>query len=398
MAEPSLKTLRQKFREQFGSEPSALYSSPGRTELGGNHTDHNNGKVLAASVDLDMKAAVGIATGRTIRVYSESLDQLLEVEAGDHAMHPAEKGTSTALIRGMVDAFEELGHPQHGFDAYVESRVAVGSGLSSSACFEVLIGTIMNDLTAKGSVEARAIALAGKGAENEFFGKPCGLMDQLTCAIGGTLEIDFKDPMNPEIHRVDFDPRSHGYELAVVNTGSNHADLTDEYAAVPAEMRSVARFFGVESCRDIADDLFYERLNEVRKRCGDRATLRCLHFLEENKRVDRQYKALCQGEFESYLTLVRESGDSSMKWLQNGHAGRDSVHQSVTLALALTDRFIARTGRGACRVHGGGFAGTIQAYLPLGTLDEFNRIMDRVFGPNCVSPLSIRQSGACRLA
>ena len=390
-------TLRNKFKDRFQSPAEYVYSSPGRTELGGNHTDHNNGKVLAASVDLDMTAAVAPRTDHVVRVFSEGLGTATEIAVTDSSVKKNERGTTAALIRGMAAAFDQWGYAQGGFDAYVESRVGVGSGLSSSACFEVLMGTIMNDLTAQGKIGAKEIALAGQRAENDYFGKPCGLMDQLTCAIGGALKIDFRDPGNPAVQKIDFDPRRHGFGLVVVNTGSDHADLTDEYASIPEEMRSVARFFGVETCRDLDEDAFAAAMKEVREACGDRAALRCLHFLQENKRVDREFEALQKNDFGTFLKVVQKSGDSSMKWLQNIHPGTNPEHQSVTLALALADRFLGTAGRGAYRVHGGGFAGTIQAYVPLESLDDFIGTMSRVFGPSSVFLLAIRAAGAARI-
>jgi galactokinase len=242
------------------------------------------------------------------------------------------------------------------------------------------------------------MALVGQRAENEYFGKPCGLMDQLTCAVGGTLKIDFHDSHKPVLDRISFDPRVYGYQLVVVNTGSDHADLTDEYASVTNEMRSVARFFGVDVCRDIDERAFQDRLNEARKACGDRAVLRCIHFFEENKRVEKEFAALQHKDFSLYLKTVQESGDSSMKWLQNIYSTRDPRIQNVTLALALADLLLAKKGHGAYRVHGGGFAGTIQAYVPLDVLEEFSRGMRSTFGPSSVSPIMIRPHGATRLA
>lgn len=385
------------FEMVFGVRPTRFYSSPGRTELGGNHTDHNRGKVLAAAVDLDMKAEVVTTERGAIRVYSEDLGLMFEVSIGDLAVRNDEQGTSGALIRGMADRFARLGFPVSGFDARILSRVAVGSGLSSSACFEVLIGTIMNDVYAENKLSPGEVARAGQRAENEYFGKPCGLMDQLTCAVGGTIRIDFNDPSAPDIRRVTFNPRDQGFDLVVVNTGSDHADLTAKYASIPGEMRSVARFFGKENCRDIHEELLLDRLNEVRKSCGDRAVLRCLHFLEENKRVDRQFEALQQKNFAGFLREVQGSGDSSIKWLQNIFSEEDPRRQDMTLALALADRFLAKAGRGAYRIHGGGFAGTIQVYLPAESREEFSHMMDRVFGEHCVLPIAVRPAGASRL-
>ncbi len=391
--ESRLSACAGSFRRMMGREPTHAFSSPGRTELGGNHTDHNRGKVLAASIDLDMLAAVAARSDGTIRIFSEGFGDPFNVETSDCAMRPEERGTSTALIRGIVSEFVRQGDNVGGFDAWMTSRVGVGSGLSSSACFEVLVGCVLNTLYNSGRISPGRIAVVGKVAENGYFGKPCGLMDQVTCSVGGTLRIDFQDPDDPNIRRVDFDPRRFGFELVVVNTGSTHEDLTAEYAAIPDEMRSVARFLGAEYCRDVDVDVFLDRLAEVRTHCGDRAALRCMHFFGENERVEKQFRTLKQDRFPEFLALVQQSGDSSMKYLQNIFPAGHPLNQSLTLALAQTDRFLSRHGTGAYRVHGGGFAGTIQAYIPAHARIPYRRAMSALFGENSVQTLTPRKMG-----
>jgi galactokinase len=376
-----------------GRRPTHVLSSPGRTELGGNHTDHNRGKVLAASVDLDALAVVASRSDSTIRIFSEGFGKPFVVQTADLAMRREEQGTSTSLIRGILAAVVEGGYAVGGFDAWVTSRVGVGSGLSSSACFELLVGSILNALYNGGKIPPLHLALAGQAAENNYFGKPCGLMDQLTCSMGGTLKIDFRDPKKPGIRQVHFDPREYGFDLLVVHTGSSHEDLTAEYAAIPQEMRSVARFLGAEHCREVDVADFLNRLPEVRVHCGDRAVLRCMHFFAENDRVEKQFQALKQRRFTEFLTLVQQSGDSSMKYLQNIFPASHPRNQSLMLALAQTDRFLSRHGAGACRVHGGGFAGTIQAYIPAHAIGSYRRTMGALFGGKSVLSLALRPTG-----
>lgn len=385
--------VRDGFRKQFGKNPTAFFSSPGRTELGGNHTDHNRGRVLAATIDLDTVAAVGVKDGNAITVCSKGFDKPFVVDTGDVRMKPDEKGTSQALIRGIIGKLLSEGYRVGGFQAYMASRVAIGSGLSSSASFEVLIGCLVSELFNEGAILPLMIARAGKHAENDYFGKPCGLMDQLTCAVGGTIEIDFRDPENPDVEHLEFSPNDHGYALVVVNTGSSHSDLTNAYASIPNDMRSVAKFLGREYCRDIERDILLSRLDEVRRACGDRAVLRCLHFLDENERVEKQCAALRARQFKEFLRLVQQSGDSSMKWLQNSFSTKTPTEQPLVVAQALTDRFLSRVGGGAYRIHGGGFAGTIQAYIPTGHFDEYAHAMTKAFGKDSVARLMIRDSG-----
>lgn len=391
--ERRLAAVSRKFREATGRIPTFAFSSPGRTELGGNHTDHHHGKVLAASVNLDMFASVAPRSDGTVRVFSRGFKEPFVVQAGDRTVRENEKGTSAGIIRGILAIFAGRGQEVGGFDAWVMSRVGVGSGLSSSACFEVLIGSILNTLYNRGRIPPLQIATAGQAAENEYFGKPCGLMDQVACSVGGTLKIDFRVPDKPEIKRLQVDPSKFGFDLLVVNTGSGHEDLTSEYASVPEEMQSVARFLGFEYCRDVPFGLFVERLPEVRTHCGDRAALRCMHFFRENERVEKQFAALKKRQFTDFLALVQQSGDSSIKFLQNTYSTNHPQRQSVTVALAQTERFLSECGGGACRVHGGGFAGTIQVYVPSNSVGRYRRMMDALFGRDCVQPLVLRPLG-----
>ncbi len=382
------------YTRYFDSPPMCFFSVPGRAEIGGNHTDHNQGRVLAGSIHLDAVAAAGSSGNPWITVYSEGYPGPYRVNLGQPEAVPGEAGSTTALIRGIAARFRELGYSTGGFNAWIHSEVLHGSGLSSSASIEVLIGTIFNHLYNGGAIPPATIAQIGQYAENSYFGKPCGLMDQTACAIGGIVYIDFEDPIQAYIREVAFDFAATGYRLAVVNTGGNHADLTADYAAVPAEMKAIARALGQPWLRKITWEALMENLPLLRQRCGDRAILRAMHFLEENQRVEAQVAALESGDFRGFLSLVRESGASSFRWLQNGYPPAQPREQGVSLALALSERFIASIGEGACRVHGGGFAGTILTFLPANTIKKYTLLMENVFGENAVTTLHIRNQGA----
>jgi galactokinase len=386
---------RKGFSRAFGADPVLFVSAPGRTELGGNHTDHNRGMVLAAAVSLDTRAAVRPAANDLVTVVSEGYG---EIKVDLHGLHPqeSERHSTAALIRGVASRLRELGYEIGGFAAWVTSDVAVGSGLSSSAAFEVLIGGVLNELYNSGTIPSETLASVGQHAENVFFDKPCGLMDQLCSALGGAMKIDFVAPDSPRVRKVGFRPDLAGYALIIVNTGGSHADLTPDYASIPFEMRAVAHALGGADARDITVDLLLERLEEVRKKCGDRAVLRCFHFLDENERVDGQVEALETGDFERFLELVRASGESSLRLLQNGHSAADPRHQGVMLGIELTRRFLRRSGRGACRVHGGGFAGTIQAYIPEGEVQAYRSYLGRWFGEEAVRQVAVRHQGIMR--
>ncbi|MBZ5496902.1 MAG: galactokinase [Acidobacteriia bacterium] len=388
--------LLGQFRRRFGESDVHLFSAPGRTEICGNHTDHNHGMVLAAGVDLDSIAVAAPSSDETITVCSEGYGRPFVVALEDLSVVAAERGTTTALIRGIASRFRELGYAAGGFRACLASDVPVGSGLSSSASVEVLIATILNALHNGTQVDAEQIALIGQFAENEYFGKPCGLMDQITCAVGGIVKIDFNDPGAPVVEKIAFDFAASGYSLLVVDTGGSHADLTEDYASIPREMKWVAARFGREVCRQISEQELLNNLAGLRAGVGDRAILRALHFLKENQRVDLQVAALRNKDMQGFLELIEESGNSSYRWLQNCVSARAGTEQGIPLALALAEGFVRRCG-GACRVHGGGFAGTIQVFIPCACADEFRTLMESAFGSGCVKILRVRPQGALEL-
>ena len=384
-----MSALKENFRATFGTAPTHVFSAPGRTEVGGNHTDHQRGCVLAAAVDLDTRAAVRLNGTSVIRLLSEGYP-LCEVDLGDLSVRPQEKNTTAALIRGVAAGFVERGFGVRGFDAYVTSTVLPGSGLSSSAAFEVMLGTAMNHLFSCG-LDAVAIAQIAQFAENVYFGKPCGLMDQMASSVGGCVAIDFADPAAPVVTPVDFDFSACGHALCIIDSGASHADLTDEYAAIPAELHAVCALFGKDVLRQVPETEFYARLSEVRQAAGDRAALRAIHVYEENRRVAAEVDALRRGDFQRFLRVVNESGLSSQNLLQNVIPAGATTRQEVALALGLARHLLG--GRGACRVHGGGFAGTIQAFVPEDMLASFRSSMEAVLGKGSCHVLSIRPWG-----
>lgn len=367
-----------------------VFSAPGRTEISGNHTDHQHGCVLAASVNLKTTALVTLNEAGIIRVISEGYAPV-EVNVGDLSIHPEETNTTAALIRGVASSFAQRGAKLGGFDASVSSTVLPGSGLSSSAAFEVLIGNILNTLFFESKLDAVEIAWIGQYAENVYFGKPCGLMDQMASSVGGMVFIDFADPENPLVEKINFDFSATGYALCIIDTGADHADLTDEYAAIPQEIKAVCAFFGKEFLRDVPEDDFWKRLPALRAAVGDRPILRAIHVYNENRRVLMQKQALADGDFDTFLGLVRESGKSSWCLLQNVLPKGQTKHQEVALALALAEKLM--NGEGACRVHGGGFAGTIQAFVPMNRLDAFKTGMEEALGAGKCHVLSIVPNG-----
>lgn len=389
--------LLHKFKKLFAEGDIQWFSAPGRTELSGNHTDHNYGRVLAASIDLDCVAATVKTTGPMINVYSEGFPHVFSIDTTDCRIKPAEIGTTAALVRGIAARFKELGFRVGGFNACIDSNVMVGSGLSSSASFEVLIGTILNALYNGNRIKPEIIATIGQYAENNYFGKPCGLMDQMASAVGGIIAIDFNNPLKPLIEKVPFDIDKHDYRLLVVDTGGSHADLTDDYASIPSEMRSVAAFFGKKVCREISTEDLAGSIRELRSKAGDRAILRASHFLTENKRVVLQKKALQQGDLHGFLKLVNDSGESSYKWLQNCYSTKNPGEQGVALALMFTRWYLESIKQGACRVHGGGFAGTIQVFLPRKNLKGYATFMENIFKEKSVVSLRIRPYGSIHL-
>ncbi len=379
------------FAELYGERDNIrIFSAPGRTEVGGNHTDHNRGCVMAAAVGLDVIAVVSPGNDSIVRVKSEGFPEDT-VDISDTQIKENEKNTSAALIRGVAAGFKNAGLKTCGFTAYTTSNVLKGSGLSSSAAFEVLIGTIFSYLCNEGKVSAVKIAQIAQYAENVYFGKPSGLMDQMASSVGGFITIDFKDTANPVIESISYDFASSGYTLCIVDTKGDHADLTPEYAAIPAEMKSVAKFFGKSELRDITREELIEKLPEVRRACGDRAAARAFHFLDDNLRVGREAEALKKGDIEAFLRLITESGNSSFKYLQNVFAVKNTAEEGLVIGLYMSESILG--GRGAVRVHGGGFAGTIQAFVPADLADEYSRKMETLFGEGSCYRLYIRPVG-----
>ncbi|MBE5767768.1 MAG: galactokinase [Clostridiales bacterium] len=371
-----------------------VFSAPGRTEIGGNHTDHQCGCVLAAAVNLETIAKVTLNNSEVIRVLSEGYPAVT-VNLNDLTPHDSEKNTSAALVRGIAAAFIRRGARIQGFDCTTHSSVLPGSGLSSSAAFEVLMGTILNEMFLGGKLSSIEIAQIGQYAENYYFGKPCGLMDQMASSVGGMVFIDFEDPIMPKVERIDFDLEKAGYALCIIDSGANHADLTGEYAAIPAEMKQVSTYFGADVLRQVHEDEFYAALPELRSRISDRAILRAMHFFDENKRVQHQATALKNNDVNAFLNLVNESGKSSWMLLQNITPAGRVEHQEMAISLALCKRLLA--GQGAYRVHGGGFAGTVQAYVPLDMLEAFRFGIEKVLGKGKCHVLNIRTQGGTRV-
>ncbi len=387
--------IAESFEEFYGSgREVAVFSAPGRTEVGGNHTDHNHGKVLAASVNLDAAAVAAVNDENIVRVKSEGY-KMDVADLSDLGVMPNERGRSASLVRGVCAGFKNRGYKIGGFDAATASDVLSGSGLSSSAAFEVLLGTMLNHLYNDGKVSAVEIAQIAQFAENEYFGKPCGLMDQMACSVGGFVQIDFKDPAVPVINKVDFDFASCNHALCIVDTGGNHADLTDEYAAVRGEMETAASKLGKAVLRDVDRAEFEKNISVIRDSAGDRAVLRALHFFNENERVDKQAEALAKGDFAEFKSLIIESGFSSYMYNQNVYTCKAPSSQPVSLALAMCQDILK--GKGAWRVHGGGFAGTIQAFVPAELLEEFKTKICAVFGEKSCYVLNIRPEGGIRV-
>ncbi len=381
------------FAQTFGSgeaAPAALYSAPGRTEIGGNHTDHQHGHVLAAAVNLDFMACAVPNGTNTIRFQSEGWP-MVEVSLEGLEPKEEEKETTASLVRGMAACAAERGYEVGGFDAYAASDVLPGSGLSSSAACEVLIGVIINHLFCGGGLDAPTIARMAQRAENVYFGKPSGLMDQMASSVGSAVSIDFKDPANSVIRPVKVDLEAEGYALCIIDSGASHADLTAEYAAIPQEMKAVAAYFGKEVLREVSEEEVTAGLPALRKAVGDRAVLRALHFYADDRRAVEEAAALERGDFDAFLKLVEESGISSWTMLQNIAPAGAVQEQAVAVALAVAKKALA--GRGACRVHGGGFAGTIQAFVPLDMLENFRSQVEAALGENRCHVLSIRPVG-----
>ena len=401
MSSPSLILSRDQkqvldagFFAAFEKTPERYFSAPGRTEIGGNHTDHQRGRVLAAAVNLDTRAAVRVNGTDTVRILSKGYP-LCTVSLNTLVPQENEINTTPALVRGVCARFAELGCKVEGFDAYCESTVLPGSGLSSSAAFEVLIGTIVNRLFFGGRVSQPEIAQIGQYAENVFFGKPCGLMDQTASAVGNLVTIDFFDKDHPVIEPVDFDFSACGHALCIIDSQASHADLTDEYAAIPGELKQICAYFGKEVLTQISEADFFAAIPALRKICPDRAVLRAIHFYQENARVPQQVEALRRGDFAAFLELVKQSGYSSYMYLQNVIPAGYVEHQDVAVSLALCEHYLR--GKGAYRVHGGGFAGTVQAFVPFELLDSFRAGIDAVLGQGACHVLSIRPQGGVEM-
>ena len=388
--EKRIEGLLDTFHDYFGEAQPVIYSAPGRTEIGGNHTDHQRGKVLAGSVNVDILAAAAENGSSFVRVKSEGYD-MFQVDLGTLEPVETEQGTTAALVRGICSEAKDRGYEVRGFDACVTSQVMQGSGLSSSAAFEVLIGAVVNGLFCNEELDATELAIMGQAAENRFFGKPCGLMDQMASAWGGIIAIDFKDPAKPLVHPVNFDFASAGHSLCMIDVGADHASLTCEYAAIPAEMKKICAHFGKNVLREVDEAEFFAAIPELRAEAGDRAVLRGIHIFQENRRVEELCSALEAGDFESFLQTVRRSGQSSWMYLQNVIVTGSVQEQSAALALALCDSILGE--RGAFRVHGGGFGGTVQAFVPDDMLQEFRQKVEAVFGPGSCHVMKIRSKG-----
>ena len=393
--ETAMKTaLDMGFAACFGGAPERYFSAPGRTEISGNHTDHQRGRVLAGAVNLDTVAAVKVNGTDVIRIQSKGYP-MCEVSVKELEPVASEINSTPALIRGVAARFAQLGCEVKGFDAYCESTVLPGSGLSSSAAYEVLIGTIINHLFFGGKVSQPEVAMIGQYAENVFFGKPCGLMDQTASAVGGLVTIDFADKDHPDIRPVKFDFATCGHALCIIDTRADHADLTDEYAAVPGELKAICAHFGKEVTTEIGEEEFYAAIPALREKCGDRAVMRAIHEYNENRRVPQQVAALEQGDFDTFLRLTKESGFSSWMYLQNVIPAGYVKQQAMAVSLGLCEHYLM--GRGAYRVHGGGFAGTVQAFVPYEILDSFKAGIDAALGEGACHVLDIRPQGGVEM-
>ena len=384
----------QQFETLYGAGELKIFSAPGRSEVGGNHTDHQHGKVLAASINLDSIAVVRETSDNTIRLFSEGYGETV-LSLDDISMKEAEKETTISLIRGVAAGFVERGYQVGGFTAYVTSDVLGGAGLSSSAAFEILIGTIFSGLYNKMQVSAVDLAIIGQYAENAYFGKPSGLLDQMACSVGNLVYIDFANPKAPVVERVDANMAEHGYSLCITDTKGSHANLTDEYAAVPQEMKLVAKHFGQDVLRGISAERLMKEIPALRKQYGDRCVLRALHFIYENERVVAEVNALKSGDFAGFLKGVQASGNSSYKYLQNIYANKDVQTQNVSIALAVSEATLQ--DKGVARVHGGGFAGTIQAFVQNDFVQTYQKQMDAVFGKDACKVLQIRKYGGIQV-
>lgn len=388
-----LKAL-EGYTTRFGTGDVEIYSAPGRSEIGGNHTDHQHGEVLAASINNDAIAVVEKLVQPCVKIMSAGYERIT-VFLDDLQKRKEEEGTTNALIRGVLAKTKEYGYNIGGFQAFVTSDVLIGAGLSSSAAFETLLGTILSYLYNDGKISPGEIAIIGQYAENVYFGKPCGLMDQMACSVGSLVHIDFYDPAAPTVNKIEVDLDAHGYSLCITDTKGSHADLTPDYAAIPEEMKQVAACFNKEVLGQVSKKEVLDNLAAIREQVGDRAVLRALHFVCENERVQKEVDALQQNRFDEFLTVVKESGDSSYKYLQNVFVCHDVKHQNVSVALALSDMILGR--KGVSRVHGGGFAGTIQAFVSNELVKSYKEEMEKVFGSDACDVLKIRKYGGIKV-
>lgn len=382
-----------KFVKEFGEKDLYLFSSPGRTEISGNHTDHNHGKVLAGSINLDCVGVAAVNDTNFVNIISETFNQSFTIDLNH--LEPSERMAGTVdLVKGLLKGFQESGYEVGGFDAYVTSNVISAAGVSSSASFEMLLCSMLNTFFNEGKMDTVAYAHIGKYSENHYWNKASGLLDQMACAVGGLITIDFLEPQTPVVEKIDFDFASQNHSLIIVNTGKGHADLSADYSSVPNEMKKVAQFFGKEVCAEIKEQDVIDHLAELRTYAGDRSVLRALHFFEENKRVEAEVKALKENRFDDFLDGITASGNSSWKWLQNCYTNSNVQEQGISIALALTEMFIAEKKRGACRIHGGGFAGVIMAMLPNDLVDEYVAYIEKAMGEGSAYRMSIRPYGA----
>ena len=382
-----------KFVKEFGEKDLYLFSSPGRTEISGNHTDHNHGKVLAGSINLDCVGVATVNDTNFVNIVSETFNQSFTIDLNH--LEPSDRMAGTVdLVKGLLKGFEKSGYEVGGFDAYVTSNVISAAGVSSSASFEMLLCSMLNTFFNAGKMDTVAYAHIGKYSENHYWNKASGLLDQMACAVGGLITIDFLEPQAPVVEKIDFDFASQNHSLIIVNTGKGHADLSADYSSVPNEMKKVAQFFGKEVCAEIKEQDVIDHLAELRAYAGDRSVLRALHFFEENKRVEAEVKALKENRFGDFLDGITSSGNSSWKWLQNCYTNSNVQEQGISIALALTEMFIAEKKRGACRIHGGGFAGVIMAMLPNDLVDEYVAYIEKAMGEGSAYRMSIRPYGA----
>lgn len=389
-----IKKAVEAFTEKYGDGEFSVFSVPGRSEICGNHTDHNRGEVFAASINLDIIAVARKTEGKTVRLTSEGFGESV-VDVSSLDVIPEQNGSPSSIIRGVCDGFVRNGHEICGFEAYLTSNVLGGSGLSSSAAFENMVGTIENHFANGGEVGYIELAQISQYAENVHFGKPCGLMDQIACASGGFVHIDFEDVSHPVCSQIPFDIAQNGYTLCIVATGGSHANLTDDYASVPAEMKKIAEYFGKTVLREITREDVIENVQKLREYAGDRAILRALHFFAENDRVREMHTALEKSDVDAFLDVVNRSGSSSARILQNYFTVKAPAEQGITLACTVAETILG--GKGAVRVHGGGFAGTMQAFVPTEMLAEFTEKMEKSFGAGCVTALFVRPLGAIKI-